>query len=111
MKSLGEFLQQMTARDPSFQEGLQEARAELSLGVLLSQLREERGWTQRTLAERAKMPQSAVARFEKAGRTPSVTSLWRLAEAFGVCFVLGPDLSVEAYERRSGPEAVRAGGG
>ena len=96
MKTFDQFLQDVRERDPSFDRHYELAKAELNLGLLVYRLREERGWTQRELAERAGMPQSAVARYEKAGRTPSVTTLWRLARALNVSLVLGPDLSVDA---------------
>lgn len=104
MKSLDQFVQEQIARDPSFAEELEFARAELNLGLLINRLRESRGWTQRELAERAGMPQPAVARYEKAGRTPSITVLWRFARALGVSLVLGPDLSVEAVECETDPQ-------
>ena len=105
MLSLDQYVQDQIAKDPSFVDALEEARAELRLGLLIYELREARGWTQKKLAERAKMPQSAVARYEKAGRTPSVTMLWRFARALGVSFVVGPDLSITAVDRQ--PESQR----
>src|SRR6266567_5193608 len=103
MKSLDEFIAELRERDPEFDGHYEEAKAELRLGLLLNGLRESRGWTQRELAERAGMPQSAVARYEKAGRTPSVTVLWRFAKALGVSLVLGPDLSIEAVQCEADP--------
>ena len=90
MRDFDDLLHDLRAEDPSFDQGFEEARAELELGLLIARLRESRGLSQRALAERAGMPQSAIARYEKAGRTPSVTILWRLAEALGASFVLGP---------------------
>lgn len=106
MESLDEFLAGLRERGPGFDEQFEEAKAELRLGLLLNSLRESRGWTQRELAERAGMPQSAVARYEKAGRTPSVTVLWRFAKALGVSLVLGPDLSVQAVDRQAEPQLI-----
>lgn len=98
MKSLDQFVEEQIAKDPSFAEELQVARAELNFGLLVNRLREERGWTQRTLAQRAGIPESAVARYEKAGRTPSIVVLWRLARALEVSFVIGLDLSIQAVQ-------------
>ena len=54
--------------------------------------REELGWSQRQLAERAGMSQPGVARFEAGGTTPTLPLLERLAEALGLTLTvsLGP---------------------
>lgn len=104
MVSLDQYIQDRIAEDPSFNEGFEEARAELRLGLLLHDLRKTRHLSQAEVAERAGMPQSAVARYEKAGRTPSVTTLWRLARALNVSLVLGPDFSVQAVGCDATPE-------
>jgi transcriptional regulator with XRE-family HTH domain len=44
-------------------------------------MREQRGWSQAQLAEAAGMTQSAVARFEAGGTTPTLPVLERLAMA------------------------------
>ena len=46
--------------------------------------REELGWSQRQLAERAGMTQPGVARFEAGGTTPTLPLLERLAAALGL---------------------------
>lgn len=98
MRDFDDFLRDLRAEDPTFEEGFEAAKAELELGMVIARLRESRGLSQRALAERAGMPQSAVARYEKAGRTPSVTILWRLAEALDATFVLGPSHAVQSLD-------------
>jgi HTH-type transcriptional regulator / antitoxin HipB len=44
-------------------------------------LREQRGWSQTELAERAGMTQSAMARFEAGGTLPTLPVLERIAAA------------------------------
>jgi transcriptional regulator with XRE-family HTH domain len=44
-------------------------------------MREQRGWTQTELAERAGMTQPAMARFEAGGTTPTLPVLERIAAA------------------------------
>jgi HTH-type transcriptional regulator / antitoxin HipB len=46
--------------------------------------REELGWSQRQLAERAGMTQPGIARFEAGGTTPTLPLLERLAAALGL---------------------------
>jgi HTH-type transcriptional regulator / antitoxin HipB len=54
--------------------------------------REELGWSQRQLAERAGMTQPGIARFEAGGTTPTLPLLERLAAALGLTLnvSLGP---------------------
>jgi transcriptional regulator with XRE-family HTH domain len=47
-------------------------------------LREERGWTQEQFAERAAMQRSYLAELELGRRNPSVRTLVKVANAFGV---------------------------
>lgn len=46
--------------------------------------REARGWTEYQLAERAGLPQSTISSWYKKGMTPSVASLEKVCEAFGL---------------------------
>ena len=59
--------------------------------------REELGWSQRQLAERAGMTQPGVARFEAGGTTPTLPLLERLANALDLRLTV----SLDPAERRS----------
>ena len=50
----------------------------------IRQLREERGWTQQTMAWQLGLEQSAVSAWERGQRVPRPRNLRRLAELFGV---------------------------
>ena len=54
------------------------------IGRRLKQLREERGWTQQTLAGKAGVSQSTVAGVETGAQLPGATLLGRLSELFRV---------------------------
>jgi transcriptional regulator with XRE-family HTH domain len=55
-----------------------------SLGWQVRQLRESKGWTQETLADRAELDRSYVAGIEAGLRNPSTKALAKLARALGV---------------------------
>lgn len=95
---LERYIQKQIERDPSFADLLRESDAELELGLELQRIREARGWTQRELAERAGLPQSTIARYEKAGRTPTVPTLWRLASALNVTVMLAPEYGIKLLD-------------
>lgn len=46
--------------------------------------REARGWTEYQLAERSGLPQSIISSWYKKGMTPSVSSLEKICDAFGL---------------------------
>ena len=50
----------------------------------VSELRSSRKWTQKILAERSRLPRTYIADLEGARRNPSLRTLIRVANAFGV---------------------------
>ena len=54
------------------------------LAERIKTLREARGWTQEQLAERAAMQRSYLADLELGRRNPSVRTLVKVANAFGI---------------------------
>jgi transcriptional regulator with XRE-family HTH domain len=56
----------------------------MALGQRMRQLRETKGWTHETLAERANIDRSYVAGIEAGLRNPSVKTLSKIARGFGV---------------------------
>lgn len=80
-------------RDPGAEEAYEATRLAYELGKAIRRMREDREWTQATLAAAAGMTQSAVARFEAGGTVPSLPVLERLAHA------LDAELVVEVRPR------------
>jgi HTH-type transcriptional regulator/antitoxin HipB len=78
---------------PEAAEAYDQTRLRFELAEAVRIRREELGWTQRQLAERAGMTQPGVARFEAGGTTPTLPVLERLAGALGLrlTVTLGPD--------------------
>jgi transcriptional regulator with XRE-family HTH domain len=98
MKSHREYVNERIARSPRLKRALAEARIEARLAVLLSRLREQRGWTQRQLSEATGIRQPQIARIESGGHLPSLETLRKLADALNATVTIGPrnQLSVEA---------------
>ena len=69
----------------------------IELAEAIRARREELGWSQRQLAERAGITQPGVARFEAGGTTPTLPLLERLAGALGLTVTI----SLAPTERRS----------
>lgn len=70
--------------EPGAAEAYSAAELAYELGRAVRELRERLGWSQSQLAAAAGMTQSAVARFEAGGTTPTLPVLERLAAALGV---------------------------
>lgn len=77
-------LRREQAANPEFQAAYAEARLRFELGEAVRARREELGWSQTRLAERAGMRQPAIARFEAGGTTPTLPVLERIALALGL---------------------------
>ena len=77
--------------EPGAADAYEHVRLAFELGRQVRELRTQRGWSQRQLAEAAGMTQSAVARFEAGGTTPTIPVLERLARAFAVDLVVRLD--------------------
>lgn len=74
--------------EPGAESAYQAARLAHELGRVVRELREQRNWSQATLASVAGMTQSAVARFEAGGTTPTLPVLERLASALDAELVI-----------------------
>ncbi|WP_325054158.1 helix-turn-helix transcriptional regulator [Kribbella sp.] len=74
--------------EPGAEEAYDAARRAFELGAAVRQMREERGWTQTTLADAAGMTQSALARFEAGGTVPTLALLERIAQALDAHLVV-----------------------
>lgn len=70
------------AGDSAVEAAYAAAKLAFELGEQVRAMREERGWSQRELAQRTGMTQPAIARFEAGGTTPTLPILERIANAF-----------------------------
>ena len=85
--SLAEARQARLGR-PEAAAAYEQARLRYELAEAIRARREELGWSQRQLAERAGMTQPGVARFEAGGTTPTLPLLERLASALGLTLTI-----------------------
>jgi len=69
--------------DPDVQQAYQDLAPRFSVVRQLIALREQHGWTQRELADRAGMKPPQLARLETGQVEPKLDTLQRLAEAMG----------------------------
>jgi HTH-type transcriptional regulator/antitoxin HipB len=69
---------------PEAAEAYEQTRLRFELAEAVRLRREQLGWSQRQLAQRAGMTQPGVARFEAGGTTPTLPLLERLADALGL---------------------------
>jgi transcriptional regulator with XRE-family HTH domain len=58
-----------------------------SFGLAMRQLRQERSWSQEMLAEKADLNRSYIGELERGQAIPSLITLDKLADAFGVSAV------------------------
>jgi YD repeat-containing protein len=102
-------------RRPAAAAAYKQARLVFELAEQVRLRREELGWSQRQLAERAGMTQPGIARFEAGGTTPTLPLLERLAAATGggtepaglVASITAPGGGVTSYRYDSGGDVMQ----
>lgn len=67
---------------PGFKEGYHAEINRLRVAYQLKMLRKKKKLTQRQVAEKAKMPQSVIARLESGTHGVSLDTLYRIADVF-----------------------------
>jgi ribosome-binding protein aMBF1 (putative translation factor) len=87
-------------QDPAVAQSYAELEPRFAVIRQLIELREERGWTQRDLAEHAQMKQPQLARLETGQSQPKIETLQRLAQALGL------HLKIEFAESVNPPAAA-----
>ena len=75
--------------DPKAQEAYEDAALAFALAEQVRKIREDKGLSQVELAKAMGTTQSAIARLEAGGTSPTLPTLRKLANALGVELVLG----------------------
>lgn len=101
MKAHRDYVREQKEKSPRVATALAEAESEARLAVLLAQLRERRGWTQRQLADVAGIRQPQIARIESGAYFPNLETLWKLADALNATVKIGPRRAISIEARRA----------
>ena len=83
MSDLTKYVGARAARDPEFAEGLEAGYADLKIGILLRQAREQAGLTQEDVARHLETKKSAISRIENSTGSIRLSTLERYAQAIG----------------------------
>ena len=108
-KSHQQYVAEKIAASPTFADELARAREGTRLGLALTEMREERGLTQRDVSERTGIKQPMLARIER-GQMPTLPTLRRITQALNARVIIAPDMPIvvealplEAAEPRCKP--------
>ena len=71
-------------RDPEFKKVWESSRMEFEILAKLTRLRNEKGFTQKELAEKMGKHQQTISKIEKREKSPTLTTLCDLANALDV---------------------------
>jgi ribosome-binding protein aMBF1 (putative translation factor) len=69
-------------KNKKFKKAYSEEISRLQLAYEIRSLRQKKGMTQEQVAQKAKMPQSVIARIESGSRGFSISTLHKIAEVF-----------------------------
>ena len=83
MSDLEKYIQKREKKDPNFRAGLEEERRNLRIGLLIKELRLERGMTQEQLAREIHTTKSAISRLENHAESITLATLDKAANALG----------------------------
>ena len=83
MSDLEKYIQKREKKDPNFRAGLEEERRNLRIGLLIKELRLERGMTQEQLAREIHTTKSAISGLENHAESITLATLDKAANALG----------------------------
>ena len=83
MSDLERYILKREAKNPNFRKELDEERRNLRIGMLIRELRLERGMTQEQLAHEVRTTKSAISRLENHAENMTLATLEKVAHALG----------------------------
>lgn len=96
-------------RDPEFRRLWEETSPQVNFGVALAMMREQRGMTQRELADASGLGRSVIARLENGDHAPTLVTQTKLAYALNARLEVPPNGQVRFVPVRAtaGKNGVR----
>jgi transcriptional regulator with XRE-family HTH domain len=91
MDDLDQYIAEREARDPEFKAAREEMRPQYEFQRALIMARVEGGITQREMAGRLGVKQSALARWEAGETMPTLDTLFRVAKTLDLDFTITPE--------------------
>jgi len=88
--ALDEWLEE-EMRDPEFRQIWEETSPQVSFGVALAMMREQRGMTQQELADASGIGRSVIARLESGDHAPTLVTQAKLAHALNARIEVPPN--------------------
>ena len=83
MSDLERYIAKRQRANPNFRKELQEERRNLRIGLLIKELRMEKGMTQEQLARETHTTKSAISRLENHAESITLATLEKVAAALG----------------------------
>ncbi len=91
MDDLDQYIAEREARDPEFKAAMEELRPQYEFQRALIRARIDLKLTQREMAQRLQVKQSAIARWEVGRTMPTLDTLFRVSKALGLDFTITPE--------------------
>ena len=101
-----EYVAEREATDPEFKAAREEMRPQFEFRLALVSARIEGGLTQRDLARRLGVKQSALARWEAGQTMPTLDTLFRVAQTLDLDFAITPDARLVVTPHGVAPDAA-----
>ena len=83
MSDLEKYIRKREKKNPNFRRELDEERRNLRIGLLIKELRLEKGMTQEQLAREIQTTKSAISRLENHADSITLATLEKVAHALG----------------------------
>ena len=83
MSDVENYIKKRETRNPNFRKELDEERRNLRVGMLIRELRLQRGMTQEELAQEVRTTKSAISRLENHSENMTLATLEKVAHALG----------------------------
>ncbi|KRL20320.1 helix-turn-helix domain-containing protein [Lentilactobacillus kisonensis] len=74
-------IEKLSSKDPEFKEAVEHYQQQDDFAVQISELRKELGLTQQQLADKVRVPQSTIARWETGDGNITIKNMEKIAKA------------------------------